>query len=332
MSALRMTARMRAAVALLIVAATATATGCGSSTADEAADTGTRQVVTAKGPVTVPADPQRIVVLNGALAGYLFDLDAEVAAADPRLVGVTLAPGEFPAAWAAEAKEQGTVAVPSGDDLNLEFIAAQRPDLIIGGGPGYPGLQTIKNYDKLAAVAPTALVASDAANWQDQLKSVADFVNRPEKVGAMITAYTDKVAKVKASLKLPQGATAVMQSQSDGKPILLAPNTPLAALLAEVGFTIDDKIEAKAGNPPRTQASDWVTFSPELLSTVIDAPVLFVIKLDGGRDIAQLKQDPALAMLPAFQKGQVYELPATAKRPDYREAMATLDLLAGRFK
>ncbi|MFD4355398.1 ABC transporter substrate-binding protein [Nocardia sp. NPDC058518] len=332
MSVHRMTARMRAAVALLIVATAATAAGCGSSTADQAADTGTRQVETAKGPVTVPADPQRIVVLNGALAGYLFDLDTNVKAADPRILGLTLKPGEFPPAWAADAKEQGTVTVPSGDDLNLEFIAAQRPDLIIGGGPGYPGQQTIKNYDKLTAVAPTALVASDATNWQDQLKSVANIVNRPEKVDSMITTYNDKVAKVKSGLKLPQGAAAVMQSQSDGKPILLVPNTPLGALLTDVGFTVDDKIEAKAGNPPRPAAGDWVTFSPELLSTVVDAPVLFVITVDNGRDIAQLKADPALAMLPAFQKGQVYELPAESKRPDYRVAMSVLDLLAERFK
>ncbi|MBC7300499.1 MAG: ABC transporter substrate-binding protein [Nocardia sp.] len=323
---------MRAAVALLIVAVAATAAGCGSSTADQAADTGTRQVETAKGLVTVPAAPQRIVVLNGALAGYLFDLDAKVKAADPRILGLTLNPGEFPPSWAADAKEQGTEAVPSGDDLNLEFIAAQRPDLIIGGGPGWPGQQTIKNYDKLAAVAPTALVPSDLANWQDQLKSVADIVNHPEKVDAMITAYTDKVAKVKAGLKLPQGAAAVYQSQSDAKPILLAPNTPLASLLTDVGITMDDKIEAKAGNPERAAAGDWVTFSPELLGTVVDAPVLFVIALDGGRKISQLKQDPMLAALPAFQKGQLYELPAASKRPDYRTAMSTLDLLADTFK
>lgn len=330
MSVHRMTARMRAAFALLIVAMAAT--GCGSSTADEAAGTGTRQVETAKGLVTVPADPQRIVVLNGALAGYLFDLDANVKAADPRILGLTLKPGEFPPSWAADAEEQGTVTVPSGDDLNLEFIAAQRPDLIIGGGPGYPGQQTIKNYDKLTAVAPTALVPSDATKWQDQLKSVANIVNRTEKVDSMITTYNDKVAKVKSGLKLPQGAAAVMQSQSDGKPILLVPNAPLGALLTEVGFTVDDKIEAKAGNPPRPAAGDWVTFSPELLSTVVDAPVLFVITVDNGRSIAQLKTDPALAMLPAFQQGQVYELPADSKRPDYRVAVATLDLLADRFK
>ncbi|MBL1074668.1 ABC transporter substrate-binding protein [Nocardia sp. 2] len=332
MSVNRMTARMRAAVALLIVAVAATAAGCGSSNSDQAADSGTRTVETAKGPVTVPADPQRIVVVNGALAGYLFDLGAKVKAADPRLLGVSLKPGEFPAAWAAEAKEQGTEVVPSGDDMNLEFIAAQQPDLIIGGGPGYPGQQSINNYDKLTAIAPTALVASNAINWQDLLKSVADIVNRSEKVDALVTAYKDKVAKVKAGLEAPAGLAAVMQSRKDGQPTLIAPNTPLASLLSDAGFTMDDKVEAKAGNPTRPAAGDWVTFSPELLNTVVDAPLVFVITVDGGRSIAQLKEDPLLAKLPAFTKGQVYELPATSLRPDYRSAMATLDLLAERFK
>ncbi|MFD3510591.1 ABC transporter substrate-binding protein [Nocardia sp. NPDC058666] len=330
MSVHPITARLRAT--LLAVAIAATAVACGSTTTDQPANSGTRDVHTAKGLVTVPADPQRVVVLNGALAGYLFDLDADVTAADPRLLGVTLKPGEFPPSWAADAKAQGTEAVPSGDALNLEFIAAQRPDLIIGGGPGYPGQQTINDYDKLTAIAPTALVPSDAINWQDQLKSVADIVNRSEQVGGMITAYNDKVAKVRSGLKPPQGAAAVMQSQADGKPILLAPNTPLTTLLAEVGITIDNDILAKAGNPTRPAAADWVSFSPELLSTVVDAPVVFVIKLDGGRDIAGLKQDPMLAGLPAFRTGQLYELPSESKRPDYRGAMATLDLLEQRFR
>ncbi|MFD6157654.1 ABC transporter substrate-binding protein [Nocardia sp. NPDC060256] len=327
-----MTARVRAAAALLVLALVALLAGCGSSASDESSTSDTRQVQTAKGAVTVPADPQRIVVVNGGLAGFLFDLGAKVKAADPRILGVTLKPGEFPTAWAADAKQQGTVTVPSGDSINMEFIAAQQPDLIIGGGPGFPGQQSINDYDKLTAIAPTALVPSNFSNWQDQLKSVADIVNRSAKVDDLIGAYNDKVAKVKAGLKAPKGAASVFQSRGDLKPSVIAPTTPLATLLTTVGITVDDKVEAKAGNPSRPAAADWVSFSPELLSTVVDAPVLFVVRLDGGRTIAQLKDDPMLAKLPAFQAGQVYELPATSQRPDYRNAMATLDLLAERFK
>ncbi|MEV0342587.1 ABC transporter substrate-binding protein [Nocardia sp. NPDC050713] len=332
MSLYRMPARLRAAVALLILALVAVVAGCSSSSSDETSKSGTREVQTARGAVTVPADPQRIVVVNGSLAGYLYDLGAKVEAADPRVLGVALKPGEFPAAWAEDAKKQGTEVLPSGDNINFEFIAAQQPDLIIGGGQGFPGQQSLDNYDKLAAIAPTALVPSNSPNWQDQLKAVAEFVNQSAKVDGLIAAYDQKVAKVRSGIELPQGAVSVFQSRKDLKPSVIAPGTPLATLLTAVGFTIDDKVEAKAGNPTRAAAADWVAFSPELLNTVVDAPALFVVQLEGGRTIAQLKDDPVIGQLPAFRAGQVYELPATSQRPDYRNVMATLDLLGERFK
>ncbi|MBF6329413.1 ABC transporter substrate-binding protein [Nocardia transvalensis] len=331
MTVYRTTARLRAAVALLIVALAAVA-GCSSSASKDSDGSATRQVQTERGAVAVPADPQRIVVVNGSLAGYLYDLGAKVKAADPRVLGVTLAPGKFPQAWAEDAEKQGTQVLPSGDNINLEFIAAQHPDLIIGGGQGYPGQQSIDAYDRLTAIAPTVLISSSITNWQDQLKAVADVVNRSDRVNELIKAYGDKVAKVKSSIKVPQGAAAIYQSRKDQKPSVIAPGTPLPALLAEVGFTIDDKVEAKAGNPTRAAAADWVGFSPELLTTVADAPVLFVVQLEGGRGLEQLRQDPMLAKLPAFKSGNVFELPATSQRPDYRNVMRTLDLLAERFK
>lgn len=327
----RRTARLRAAVALLLLALVAVA-GCSSSTSDTTDKSATRQVQTERGAITVPAAPQRIAVVNGALAGYLFDLGVPVKAADPRVLGVTLPPGAFPAAWDADAKKQGTALLPSGDNINLEFIAAQQPDLIIGGGQGFPAQQSIQAYDQLSAIAPTVLVPTTLTNWQDQLKAVAEAVNRADRVDALIGAYNDKVAKVRSSIKLPQGAITVFQSRKDLKPSVIAPGTPLATLLTEAGFTIDNQVEAKAGNPARPAAADWVSFSPELLTTVVDAPAVMVIQLDGGRSLEQLKQDPMLAKLPAFQSGQVYELPPTSQRPDYRSVMNTLDLLAARFK
>ncbi|GAB2639882.1 ABC transporter substrate-binding protein [Nocardia goodfellowii] len=323
---------MRAALALFVLALVAVVAGCGNSGTDAAETSGTREVQTDRGAIAVPAEPQRIAVVNGSLAGYLFDLGAKVKAADPRILGVPLAPGEFPAAWAADAKQQGTTVLPSGDNINLEFIAAQQPDLIIGGGQGFPGQQSIDAYDKLSAIAPTVLVPSNLTNWQDQLRAVANIVNKADKVDTMINAYTAKVAEVKAAIKVPAGTVSVFQSRKDNKPSVIAPGTPLAALLTEVGFTVDNKVEAKAGNPTRATAADWVSFSPELLTVVVDAPALFVVRLEGGRDLAQLKDDAMLATLPAFRSGQVYDLPATSQRPDYRNAMATLDLLAQRFK
>lgn len=63
----------------IIVLALALA-GCSSSGSEDSAGDATRVVKTDQGEVTVPADPQRVVVLNHALTGYLFNLDVPVVA------------------------------------------------------------------------------------------------------------------------------------------------------------------------------------------------------------------------------------------------------------
>ncbi|MGW6729334.1 ABC transporter substrate-binding protein [Nocardia sp. NPDC055029] len=327
----RSSGRLRAALALLVLALVAVLTACGDSSSD-AAGTGPREVASAKGPVKVPAAPQRIVVLNGNLAGYLYDLEATVVAADPRLLGVPNKPGEFPTGWAEDAKKQGTQAVPSGENINLEFIAAQRPDLIIGGGQGYPGQQSVNAYDQLSAIAPTVLLPTETTYWQDQLRFIATTVDKPAKVDTLIANYQAKLAEAKSKIKAPAGATAVMQSIKSQKPTLFVPSAALPTLLAEVGFTLDTAVEAKAGNPAKEQSADFISFSPELLNTVIDAPVLFTIPLSGGRSLEELRADPMYATLPAFVGNKVFELPATSSRPDYRTVMTTLDLLVERFQ
>ncbi|MEV6216560.1 ABC transporter substrate-binding protein [Nocardia sp. NPDC051833] len=327
----RSSGRLRAALAFLVLALVAVLTACGSSDSGSA-DTGPREVPSAKGPVKVPADPQRIVVLNGNLAGYLYDLEATVVAADPRLLGVPNKPGEFPAGWAEDAKKQGTQAVPSGDNINLEFIAAQRPDLIIGGGQGYPGQQSVNAYDQLTAIAPTVLLPTETTYWQDQLRFIAATVNKPAKVDTLIANYQAKLAEAKSKIKAPAGTTVVMQSIKSQKPTLFVPTAALPTLLSEVGFTLDTQVEAKAGNPAKEQSADFISFSPELLNTVIDAPVLFTIPLSGGRSLEELRADPMYATLPSFKANEVFELPATSSRPDYRTVMSTLDLLVERFK
>ncbi|WP_328391984.1 ABC transporter substrate-binding protein [Nocardia sp. NBC_00416] len=313
----------------LFVAVVAVA-GC-SSDAEPAAESGTRPVQTERGPVEVPAAPQRVVVLNGALAGYLYDLDVPVAAADPRVLGVSGRSADFPAAWADDAKAQGTQVVPVGQSVNLEFIASMTPDLIIGGGQGFTAKQSVDAYDQLSAIAPTVLVPGNVTGWQDQLKLVAEVVNKSDEVGALITAYDDKVKQVAAEIKVPEQKVAYFQSAADGQPKMILPNAALPTLLAELGFKADDQVLAKAGSPEVNPSADWFGFSPELLTKVVDAPVTFVVPLSGAKSAADLAKDPMYAQLPAFKDKKVYELPATSYRPDYRGVMNTLDLISEQF-
>ncbi|NEE17173.1 ferric enterobactin (enterochelin)-binding protein, partial [Streptomyces sp. SID7499] len=90
-------------LAVAVVAALAL-TGCSaadpSGDGDKASAAKTRTVTTDYGKVKVPAEPKKVVVLNHALAGYLYDLDVPVRATIPEDAE---SKGEFSPNWAKEA-------------------------------------------------------------------------------------------------------------------------------------------------------------------------------------------------------------------------------------
>ncbi|WP_432533787.1 ABC transporter substrate-binding protein [Kineococcus arenarius] len=288
-----------------------------------------RTITTEQGAVEVPGDPQRIVVLSGSLAGYLFALDAPVVATDTRVLGVTDLEGGFPPAWSDEATAQGTTALPAGEELNIEAVAAAGPDLIIGGGQGITAVQAQEAYEELSALAPTVLVPTTTTSWQEQLELVAEATGRTDGVDALVDAYDAKVEEVRSAITVPEGNAVFILSLPVGKPYLVPADAALPALAEEVGFTPDDVV-TKAGNPTLYGSGDSFEVSPELLAQVADAPTAFVVAL-GGPSVEELAQDPVYAALPAFQNGQVHELPATSYRPDYDGAMDALDAIAAEF-
>lgn len=330
-----MTSRLRTprrlAAGVLAVAALALA-GCSSSSqepAAEQADTGPRTIATEQGPVEVPGSPQRIVNLSGGFGGYLFAVDAPVVATDTRVLGVTNFEGGFPPAWAAKAQAAGSTPLPGGQELNLEAVAAARPDLIIGGGQGITAVQARDNYDALKAIAPTVLIPQTVTSWQDQLRQVADVAGRGDQVDALITGYQDRLARTRSEITPPQGPVAVLLSLPANKPYVIPETAALPAQLGDLGFQVDGVL-AKANNPQLFGSGDSFEVSPELLGTVANAPTLFVVGL-GGPTLDQLKADPVYAALPAFQSGQVHELPATSYRPDLDGATTTLTVIDQEF-
>src|SRR5690349_465445 len=99
LSSRRPARRPLAALSALVAAATLALAGCSADTtpsdagAEPSAEPGTtasetaaeRGVPPAQGDVTGPTDPRRVVVLNHALAGYLYALDVPVLATVPEV-------------------------------------------------------------------------------------------------------------------------------------------------------------------------------------------------------------------------------------------------------
>ncbi|QCB50111.1 iron siderophore-binding protein [Rhodococcus sp. PAMC28707] len=296
---------------------------------EDASGTETRVVSTDKGDITVPAEPQKIAVLSAGLAGYLFTLDAPIAITDTRLLGVTNLDGGFPPQWAEKADKQGTQELPAGETLNIEALAAAEPDLIIGGGQGISAVQANESYDQLSNIAPTVLISSSLATWQEQLTAVAEAAGESEKVDGLLQAYEDKVAEVKDAITIPATPVSYFLSLSTNEPAFIPQSATLPTLLSAVGFEPDDVI-TKANNPELYGSGDSFIISNELLAPVGSAPAMFVVPV-AGRTLAELQQDPLYVGLPAFAGNKVYELPATSYRPDYDGVMATLDQVQEMF-
>ena len=232
----------RAAVALAalltLFLAACSAPGSGPTDGGE-----TRTVATARGEVTVPAAPRRVVVLEPV------QLDTTVALDAPPVGAGVLSEGTGVPAYLGDAGAQvavvGTVAEP-----DLERIAAQRPDLILGTESRHAAL-----YDRLSAIAPTAFMASQADPWQDNVRFVGRALGREADTEQLLTRYRDRCAEV-ARTHDTAGRTAQMIRPRDGLLTLYGPTSFAGSTLECAGFTI----------PPR----DWensisVDLSPELV-------------------------------------------------------------------
>ncbi|MEQ3550304.1 ABC transporter substrate-binding protein [Pseudonocardia nematodicida] len=318
-------------VAALLAGALALA-GCsagGGGAAGSDVDSGTRTITTDRGELEVPADPQRIVVLSGGLAGYLYALDVPPVATDTRVLGVTNFDGGFPPAWAEPAQAAGTEQLPAGEQLSIEAVAAAEPDLIIGGGQGITAVQAEEAYDRLAGIAPTVLVPRTLTAWQDQLDAVADATNATDRVPGLIERYQNRVAEVRTAITPPDGEVVYIGSFSSPTNYLVPSDAALPALVGEVGITAVDVV-SRVPDARLASTGDAMEISPELLGGVADAPNAIVVNA-GGRGLDELRRDPAYAQLPSFRAGTVWELPATSYRPDFDGAMDTLDRIEAIF-
>lgn len=290
----------------------------------------THVVKTDLGEVKVPTAPKRVVVLNYALAGYLYDLDAPVAAVTTESTDSPKEPAEF---WKDEANEQGTQYLNwSADGFDLEAILAQKPDLIIAGGLGFPQAQAQKAYKQLSDMAPTVVVSGKFTTWEQQYKFLAtDVFAKPQVFQDAKTAYDNRVKEVKSKITAPKGKTSFVTFTGELAPFVLIEDQGLPQMFTQLGFDVDP-LFATGKYKPYTAGGDMFELSTEQVGQVMKQENLFVMGFNGPTvDLATLKKQPLWAALPAFKTDAVHELPYWSLRGDYDETMAILDTVEKDF-
>lgn len=104
-----------------------------------------------------------------------------------------------------------------------------------------------------------------------------------------------------------------------------------SAQLEPLGFTTAPLFEEN-DIEPYTAGGDMFGPSLEVLSEVLRSETVFVVGFNNASiGVDDLKDETPYNRVPAFESGQVHDLPYWSMRGDYDEAMALLDIVEEMF-
>ncbi|CCQ13903.1 Periplasmic binding protein [Rhodococcus sp. AW25M09] len=186
--------------------------------------------------------------------------------------------------WAREALDGTEIPEVGSTDLNLEQIAAQAPDLILGP---YSFIDQ-GQYDKLSGMAPTIADIGGyddlpAATWQQEFAVVGEALGKKRQALEQTTELEQKFATTEAENPEFTGKSLSLAFvMDDGSYLLLGKDDIRALFFTDLGFEIPDASE---------------TLSAENLGR-LDTDVLVI----AGQSREQHQADPLIAALDVVQQ------------------------------
>lgn len=150
-----------------------------------------RDVVHFGGTTTIPAEPQRVVVIStGQLDGVLSLGVTPVGAT--QATGAELVPDYLAAAF-PDADLTAIAPVGLRTEPDLEAVAALRPDLVLVNTIGAESVGAA-----LSGIAPTVVTEGTGVNWQQDLLLVAAALGRTDQAQELLQGLLDDAAQVGA--------------------------------------------------------------------------------------------------------------------------------------
>ncbi|MGM0523944.1 MAG: ABC transporter substrate-binding protein [Bacillota bacterium] len=234
------------------------------------------------GPVDVPTNPERVVVLS-AYAGNVLSLDVN-------LVGVD--------AWSKNSvilKDQlEDVATVSED--NLEGIIALNPDLIIA-------LSTVKNYDQLSEIAPTVTYTWAKLNYLDQHIEIGKLLNKETEATAWVEDFKSRATDLGEEIKAEIGEEATVSViEAFGKDLYVYGNNwarGTEILYQTMGLNMPEKVKEDA------LEAGYYTLSQEVLADY--AGDYLILSKYQDADTA-FEETETFKSIPAVQNNRVFEM------------------------
>jgi len=248
------------------------------------------------GPVKVPANPKRVVVL-GSYAGNVMSLGVNIVGVD---------------SWSKmnprfEKKLKGVEEV---SDENLEKIIKLKPDLIIG-------LSTTKNVDKLKKIAPTVTYTYDKVDYLTQHVEIGKLLNKEKEAQSWVNDFKKRTAKAGSDIKAKIGedTTVSVIENFDKQLYVFGDNWGRGTeiLYQEMKLKMPEKVKEMA------LKDGYYAISPEVLPEYAGDYLIFSKNQDGD---TSFEKTNTYKNIPAVKNNHVFE--ANAKEFYFNDPI-TLD-------
>ncbi|SDH67285.1 iron complex transport system substrate-binding protein [Alteribacillus persepolensis] len=256
------------------------AEGIGENTSSsEAANEEMRTYQSENGPVEVPENPERVVVLS-TFAGNVLALDVPVVGVD---------------SWSKSNPQYDLEGVEEVTDESLEKIIELNPDLIIG-------LSNTKNIEKLKEIAPTVTFTYGKLDYLEQHKEIGKLLNKEEEAKNWIEDFQQRAQAAGDEIKAEIGedATVTVIENFDKELYVFGDNWARGTeiLYQEMGLNMPDKVKETALD------DGYYSISPEVLPEYVGD--YLVVSKNEDTDTSFM-QTQTYKNMPAVQNDRVFE-------------------------
>ncbi|MEV3935242.1 iron-siderophore ABC transporter substrate-binding protein [Glycomyces sp. NPDC049804] len=248
----------------------------------------TRTVEHAMGATEIPAEPQRVVVL------------------DTDKIDTALSLGVTPigAARASEAELPGYLGDLSGvavvgttAEPDLEAIEALEPDLILGSK-----FRQEAFYDELNAIAPTVFTEQVGVTWKENFLLDGDALGKGEEAKGLLDAYETRAAEFGASLGDALATQVSLVRFMPDQIRYYGPDSFSGIVLGDVGLARPELQQLNGAEDRR-----FGEVSAEELDTVGGDVVFYcAYGTDGEAMLAEYTAGELWRSIPAVQGGKAY--------------------------
>ncbi|MDH2456848.1 iron-siderophore ABC transporter substrate-binding protein [Corynebacterium bovis] len=272
------------------------------------------------GTTEVKEAPKRVVSL-----GYT-DQDALLA------LGVTpvavtewsgMAPeGQAAGNWANDRVQGDKPEILSGDSIDVEKVAALKPDLIIATYSDVAGDEGL--YKRLSDIAPVVVQKGDYKDfqqpWDVTTEEIGQAVGKPKEAKKLVDDVKAKMTALKDKHPEWAGKTVAVATVEDDNLSAFASKDPRSQFFEALGFTPKPEIDKDAGD------AFYAKLSKEK-ADVLDADVLVWDQLSYSpkKDKTSITDDPILGQLPPVKDGHAVYLEGELEKAFGWQTVLSLD-------